>query len=445
MNPEDMIVTLEEKLQKGKERGLNTFSPSNYAKALSAVEAARKVMEKSGSMDTVREHLSVADDSFTRATDTEETVQRILTKALQGRKSYQTTLENAKKLYLEGWEEVEEKFAQTEKALADTCISIEERDLEKARSEDFELLGRYQDAEVRVLKRWVMGEPRRVLEQAREEGAKKYAPFSLSATENVFSSVEHFISRNPSKKDEIHKKSSKALFSVKRLLQLTRQGRSFSDMEPEEIALWIDKRFYSLESALAQDNRDKEIDKRIEVLGTSIRDLKQGKATLEGEANQLRTENKNLSSHVNKSQAIMEVERKYERIRGLFSPDEAEILREGERVLVRLRNLRFPMGQAALMPDSFPLLGKVQKAIEIFGNPQIAVEGHTDVNRSAAVAERLSLERARAVKEYLTASHPKLKNRISYAGLGFSRPLTSDKTPSGRAINRRIDVVLMGK
>jgi outer membrane protein OmpA-like peptidoglycan-associated protein len=87
-------------------------------------------------------------------------------------------------------------------------------------------------------------------------------------------------------------------------------------------------------------------------------------------------------------------------------------------------------------------MSKVQKAIQTFGQPLVTVEGHTDSIGSTEVNQRLSLERAEAVRAYLVANQTLPASRISASGYGPDRPLASNATPEGRAVNRRIDVLI---
>src|SRR5205814_78353 len=95
-----------------------------------------------------------------------------------------------------------------------------------------------------------------------------------------------------------------------------------------------------------------------------------------------------------------------------------------------------------LLSESYPLLTKVQQAIRFFGDPKVTVEGHTDSVGSAKSNQRLSLQRADSVKQYLVANSTIPKESVLIAGFGFQRPLTTDRTPEGRAVNRRIDIVI---
>jgi len=94
------------------------------------------------------------------------------------------------------------------------------------------------------------------------------------------------------------------------------------------------------------------------------------------------------------------------------------------------------------MPGTYTLLSKVQRAIRTFGEPQVVVEGHTDSTGSDEVNEHLSQQRAEAVVEYLIANKTLPSDKIMAVGFGSVRPLASNETPEGRAINRRIDVII---
>lgn len=71
---------------------------------------------------------------------------------------------------------------------------------------------------------------------------------------------------------------------------------------------------------------------------------------------------------------------------------------------------------------------------------RIRIEGHTDNIASMEYNIKLSLERAQAVKDYLVAKGID-ESRISTAGFGFKRPIASNDTEAGRALNRRAEIV----
>jgi outer membrane protein OmpA-like peptidoglycan-associated protein len=94
------------------------------------------------------------------------------------------------------------------------------------------------------------------------------------------------------------------------------------------------------------------------------------------------------------------------------------------------------------MPDNYPLLSKVQRAMRTFTEPQVTIQGHTDSTGTAEFNDHLSQQRAGSVKKYLLANNVLREGQIAAAGYGSSRPLAPNTTAEGRATNRRIDVVI---
>ena len=100
------------------------------------------------------------------------------------------------------------------------------------------------------------------------------------------------------------------------------------------------------------------------------------------------------------------------------------------------------MGQAVLTPENYTLLSKVQNSIQTFGHPEVTKELHTDITGSAQKNQELYQKLTEAVKTYLVANKTLPENRIRATGYGPDRPLAPNTTPEGRAINRRIDVLI---
>jgi outer membrane protein OmpA-like peptidoglycan-associated protein len=73
----------------------------------------------------------------------------------------------------------------------------------------------------------------------------------------------------------------------------------------------------------------------------------------------------------------------------------------------------------------------------------IALEGGTDSVGSADYNYDLSQRRANAVIQYLATKYNVPAHKIYVIGLGKDKPVESNKTSSGRADNRRVDVRLM--
>jgi outer membrane protein OmpA-like peptidoglycan-associated protein len=70
----------------------------------------------------------------------------------------------------------------------------------------------------------------------------------------------------------------------------------------------------------------------------------------------------------------------------------------------------------------------------------ITIEGHTDSTATAEHNQDLSERRAQAVRQYLESAGI-VTARLSTAGYGATRPVSSNDTPLGRAQNRRVELV----
>ena len=135
----------------------------------------------------------------------------------------------------------------------------------------------------------------------------------------------------------------------------------------------------------------------------------------------------------------------FTQVKTYFAADEAEVYKQGNKLSIRLKAVHFPVGEAVIMPSNYMLLSKVQRSIRTFGGPNVVVEGHTDSTGSDEVNKYLSQQRAESVRDYVLANGTLRPDKIVAVGYGSKRPLASNKTPEGRAINRRIDVLISPK
>ncbi|MBQ6277495.1 MAG: OmpA family protein [Bacteroidales bacterium] len=109
---------------------------------------------------------------------------------------------------------------------------------------------------------------------------------------------------------------------------------------------------------------------------------------------------------------------------------------------VPINNLFFNTGKSDLLPYSIPELRRVA---EIIKSKKLSVEiaGHTDNVGEDDMNQRLSEQRAQAVKDFLVGegcSPQKLKT----IGYGSTRPVASNKTEEGRKQNRRVELRFVG-
>ena len=99
----------------------------------------------------------------------------------------------------------------------------------------------------------------------------------------------------------------------------------------------------------------------------------------------------------------------------------------------------FDVGRAVVKPVMVPVLDKLAQGLD--ATVQVQIIGHTDSSGSDAVNNPLSLDRAEAVRDYLSR-HGVPASRIQVEGRGEREPVADNGTVDGRAQNRRVEIFL---
>ena len=102
----------------------------------------------------------------------------------------------------------------------------------------------------------------------------------------------------------------------------------------------------------------------------------------------------------------------------------------------------FDFDSYAIRPESFALIDELGKALidEKLNGQDLVLMGHTDSSGAETYNLNLSLNRALAVKMYLTENFPIRSFRLKVVGYGESLPLVSNSNEANRQINRRVEI-----
>ena len=101
----------------------------------------------------------------------------------------------------------------------------------------------------------------------------------------------------------------------------------------------------------------------------------------------------------------------------------------------------FARSSAELRPASFATLDRITEFASDCPSATIAITGHTDASGDEAWNRQLSLARAQAVADRITANGIDAR-RLLVAGAGSSEPIADNSTAYGRELNRRIEFEL---
>jgi outer membrane protein OmpA-like peptidoglycan-associated protein len=101
----------------------------------------------------------------------------------------------------------------------------------------------------------------------------------------------------------------------------------------------------------------------------------------------------------------------------------------------------FATNQATILPGAQTQLNQVADALKTQAEHHFTVEGHTDNQGTDAINNDLSNRRANAVRDYLVIRGV-ASAAITAQGFGSTRPVAENKTPEGRAMNRRVEIIV---
>jgi len=120
-----------------------------------------------------------------------------------------------------------------------------------------------------------------------------------------------------------------------------------------------------------------------------------------------------------------------------------EIKKEDKQTLdVAMRAVQFETGKSTLKVESYKILSQIVTIMNKYPDYSLSINGHTDNTGTAPKNQVLSENRAKACYEFLIGSGV-TETRLNYVGFGESRPIASNDTLRGRALNRRVEFNLI--
>jgi outer membrane protein OmpA-like peptidoglycan-associated protein len=468
-NPVELVNQLSSDISEARMAQLNLLSPDGFKKAESAFLSAQTDLEKGNEIAAIRESVMESRTYLQAAEKIADVSRPLLMDTLKAREMARSA--GAAKF---------DEYRRGENDFLNLTRAIERDNLSYAQNNRETVIERYHALEVRAIKEETIGEVRALIARAEAADARKIAPFSYGQAVNQLNTTDAFISANPYAKEKMHAMAEEALFTASRLVVITEQSNQIKMMKPEAIALLVEKYLHTIAAAVgAQDMRNQNPQIQMDNIIGSVDSLKKDRtflsaklqalqaemetltadgqaeidalnvrvATLEGQTREDQMAKERMARERMAVEQRMAAENKFNQlcltVRNSFLTDEAEVYQQENQLVIRLKAMHFPVGKGIIMPKNFALLSKVQQAIRTFDAPRVIVEGHSDNTGSDEVNMLLSQQRAEAVREYMITNQTLLPETISAVGYGSERPLASNATSAGRAINRRIDILII--
>ena len=106
------------------------------------------------------------------------------------------------------------------------------------------------------------------------------------------------------------------------------------------------------------------------------------------------------------------------------------------------KTILFDSGKSSFLIQTLPVLESITNILKEYPDAKFSIEGHTDSDGSNESNLLLSQSRANAVKLFLIQSGI-ASNRLTSIGYGETKPIATNKTASGKSLNRRTEVLLI--
>ncbi len=287
------------------------------------------------------------------------------------------------------------------------------------------IAAKYLKVELAAIKTSKLAEIKSTLDVAKSKGANTLVPKTYRTAMMRFRAAEKAIETDRHSQNYYQPAVNAAAASANRTLSLVETAVATQNQTPEQRALTLDARNKALREADEMNTEVTEAslqkDEALAAQGASL-------SAMSDERNELKMKEM-------QDKAVADAAAK-------FDSSEAEVYRQGQNLVIRLKQVNFASGRSELPAQSMPVLGKVKSVLQDLNPQAVMIQGHTDAVGSATKNQRLSEQRAAAVAKYFESDSALSRNQFDTAGFGFSKPLTSNKTREGRAQNRRVDIVI---
>jgi OOP family OmpA-OmpF porin len=396
------------------------LASSEFEKADKLLNEAKDLFKDKDSANSIALVVANSRGHLKLACKKAEVVRKVLTPALDTRALALSAEANvlAPRLF----EKVDEQCSH----LAD---SITNHSNNKYDVETTELKNRYLEVQLVAIKAKRLGPAQEVIDRAIEEDAKELAPKTLGWAEKLMADANLYINGHQNDENGIIKQGAEMTAAADRLLMITREAKITKDKTPEDLVAEIEE----------QRNRGRELDKRIEEERLS---LEQRVGEKESEVQQKDAELSEKKDTIANLEFDKKFNQSFEKAKNSYKFNEAEIKKDGNKLLIRMKGLTFPAGTSEINSSSFGLLERLKNVLKDLGDSKVTVEGHTDTLGPKENNEKISFERAQAVEKYLVSNDLVPEGKISSIGFGGEKPLASNKTKAGRAANRRVDIIV---
>jgi outer membrane protein OmpA-like peptidoglycan-associated protein len=136
------------------------------------------------------------------------------------------------------------------------------------------------------------------------------------------------------------------------------------------------------------------------------------------------------------------MDRQEERLRQQTAGTGIEVTRVGDQIALTMPSgITFAQSSATIQPAFFGPLNDVARTLNEYPSTAIDIRGHASSEGNRDFNQRLSQQRADAVRSYLV-NQGITSARLHSIGMGIDYPVADNSTEAGRQQNRRVEIIL---
>jgi len=458
LSAQEMRKTLFEEVDKLKanaeEVNAQLMAPNNYEEGVENYKDAETGLKDGDDLDDIRELIEKATENFRKAYNKAKLASEALADMIKARSDAEEV--GSALASPDEWESGVEYFRNA-------AEEFEDGDTQDAQSTAKEAENYFRAAELNAIKTNILGETWALLEQADEMSVEDFAPVTLAKAKLLIQQSESELNDARYDNDHAIKLAKESNYEVKHSIYMTRLITEMQEKDKtwEDLILSSEEPLIGIASVTGlkvffdtgYESPKQKITNYIETNNRKLKASEDSNQSLMAENEELKLKLSALNNELllvkgarDSLQAIFDemerVKKEFDSVANLFAMSEAEVLKDGENIVIRLLSLNFEAGKAIINPEYFNILSKISESISKFPNSTVSVEGHTDSQGSDEKNLQLSQDRAEAVRQYLLANLQVDQSKILAIGYGETKPIANNETQDGRKKNRRIDVVI---
>ena len=468
----DMFSETQKLMDRAVSERADEFAPEEYAKAVKYYEKAEKAFEKEKDIAQIEKNLEKAQAFALDAINTSKTVQN----------NFPTLIESRDKAIAAGADEMDLKsYTRAEKFFYETCCEVEqsdmvdlylgtisevdEKDIDRIQQKAQKAMTEFQKAELEAIQKNITGDLQEQLEEAKNQGAQKWAPQSYKMAEGYLNTAMETLENDRYNQQNAQKEADMGEYYARKSAFLTEKIKEAKGDKDNWEKLYL-QREEDLSNIAMPLNIDPAFDEGFEEpvneIDEAIRQLRMREQALNRQLMQAETSlaqtrqqmyqakesEEKITSELQMTESTLRqrklMEEKLKQVQKMFPSEKAKVTIDPEsNITISLLGLNFDFGKSELKPEYHPLLNNIHQAAQIFPDRKIRFSGHTDSLGSSEFNKRLSLERAKSVANYMEKKFRMKPDRFEVIGAGETEPIAANTALEGRKLNRRIDVIFL--